>query len=410
VKIIFICHRIPYPPNKGDKIRSYNLLKYLSRHHDVYLFCLIDDSKDIEHVAPIRTLVKDVFFDVIKPGLKKITGSAALLKGRPISTRYFYSTKLQNELDDLLDRKPADMIFCFCSPTAEYVFRSRHYPKGLRGVVHVMDLVDVDSEKWRDYAARTQWPLSLIYSMEARYLARYEARIAEEFHRIFLVSEPEKALFLQKNKANNVTALSNGVDLDQFSPDYKSKIQEKSPSLVFTGAMDYWPNVDGVVWFATEVFPKIREEFPTATFFIVGGNPAPDVKSLSRIDGVRVTGFVKDVRDYIAIADACVVPLRIARGIQNKILEAMAMGKPVVTTSKALEGINAIEDREVIVANDISEFTIKVTKLLSDTKLASVVGRNARKCVENNYTWKNSYAILSNTLSSLRPVSPTNHQ
>ncbi len=410
MKIIFICHRIPYPPNKGDKIRSYNLLKYLSSHHDIYLFCQIDDSKDIEHIASVDTLVKNVFFDVINPEFKKITSSTALLRGRPISIRYFYSTKLQNQLDDLLDRKFVDMIFCFCSPTAEYVFRSRHYRKGLRGVACVMDLVDVDSEKWRDYAAKTRWPLSMIYSMEARFLARYEAMIAENFDQIFLVSEPEKALFLQKNKANNVMALSNGVDLDYFSPDYKPQIEGKSPALVFTGAMDYWPNIDGVAWFATEVFPKIREEFPTATFFIVGGNPAPEVKSLSRIDGIKVTGFVKDVRDFVAIADACVVPLRIARGIQNKILEAMSMGKPVVTTSKALEGINAIEDKEVILANDASEFAIKVIKLLSDKTFASVVGSNARKCVEENYTWENSYTLLSNTLSSLRLVSHKNNQ
>ncbi len=398
MKVIFVCHRIPYPPNKGDKIRSYNLLKYLSRHHDVYLFCLIDDSKDIEHVAPVRTLVKDVFFDVINPGLKKITGSAALLKGRPISTRYFYSTKLQNELDDLLDRKPADLIFCFCSPTAEYVFHSRHYRKGLRGVARVMDLVDVDSEKWRDYAARTRWPLSLIYSMEARYLARYEARIAEEFDRIFLVSEPEKALFLQKNKANNVTALSNGVDLDHFSPDYKPQIEGKSPALVFTGAMDYWPNIDGVVWFATEVFPKIREEFPTATFFIVGGNPAPDVKSLSRIDGVKVTGFVKDVRDYIAIADACVVPLRIARGIQNKVLEAMAMGKPVVTTSRAAEGISAEPGREFLLADRRDEFISAVKRILSDGALCSTLSACARQLVERDYRWERRLAKLDKFL------------
>lgn len=396
MKVIFISHRIPYPPNKGDKIRSYHLLRYLSSHHDVYLFCLIDDSKDVEHIASVRTLVKDVFFDVINPGFKKITSSKALLKGRPISTRYFYSAKLQNQLDDLLDRKFVDLIFCFCSSTAEYVFRSRHYRKGLRGVARVMDLVDVDSEKWRDYAAKTRWPLSLIYSMEARFLARYEAMIAENFDQIFLVSEPEKALFLQKNKANNVIALSNGVDLDYFSPDYKPQIEGKSPALVFTGAMDYWPNVDGVVWFSAKVFPKIRKVFPTATFLIVGGNPAPDVKSLSRIEGIKVTGFVKDVRDYIAIADVCVVPLRIARGIQNKVLEGMAMGKPVITTSKAFDGIEAVPGRDVIVADRESPFHDEILSLLSNPNRAKELGINARRIIEEKYPWDKRLSALDN--------------
>jgi len=404
VKFIFICHRIPYPPNKGDKIRSYNLLRYLSRDHEVYLFCLIDNYRDIDHLNHLKSMVKHVFYDVINPKLKKAISCTALFAGTSISTRYFYSAKLQKAVDNVLEKEGVDLIFCFSSPTAEFVFRSTYYKRGVKDSIWAMDLIDMDSEKWSDYAKRSKWPQALIYSMEAKYLLKYETRIAKEFDQLFLVSEAEKALFLRKIKANNVTALPNGVDLTFFSQNHRSPLKKSGPTLVFTGAMDYWPNVDGVTWFATEIFPKVRELFPTAKFFVVGGDPAQEVKRLSRIAGVRVTGFVKDVRDYLSIADVCVVPLRIARGIQNKILEAMAMGKPVVTTHKALQGIGANPERDVFVADAPSEFAEHIIRILSNPRLASTVGSNGRRCVEKNYSWERSYSILSSTLSSLKSV------
>ena len=400
LKAVVICHRIPYPPNKGEKIRSYNLLRCLCRYCDVSLFFLIDHPGDVEYVANLRSLAKFVAYHKINPKLKKALSSLAFLRESPISVRYFYSPRLQREVDRTLEDAP-DLIFCSSSPTAEYVFRSSCYKNALKHTKLVMDLIDVDSEKWLGYAKRSKGPLGIVYRMEARYLLRYEARISKEFDQIFLVSEAERNLFLRRTRATNVSVLPNGVDLHFFSPNHKSGIGKIGPILVFTGAMDYWPNVDGVIWFAKEIFPKIRETFPSSKFFIVGRDPTKEVKELASDPQITVTGFVEDVRDYISLADVCVVPLRLARGIQNKVLEAMAMGKPVIATSEALRGIEAIPERDVLVSDDGSGFARQVIRVLSDSALGKELGKNARKCVETKYSWEASFAILSRKLASL---------
>ena len=401
MRALVICHRIPYPPNKGDKIRSYNLIKYLKNFYEISLFFLIDDLKDIDGVKHLESMVNSVGFDVITPFKKKAAACTTLFTGTAASVRYFYSIKLQEAIDNLLETEVFDLICCFCSPTAEYIFRSKHYDNGLNDIAWAMDLMDMDSEKWLDYAKNCKWPQALIYRMESKRLRRYEARIAQEFDRIFLVSEIEKDLFVSKigeAKVGNVMALPNGVDLTYFDNSYKSQLKENKPTLVFTGVMDYWPNVSGVTWFAKEIFPKVREVYPNCQFFIVGKNPVPEIKALGRLPGIIVTGFVKDVRDYLSIADVSIVPLKMARGIQNKILEAMAMAKPVVTTSKALEGIQATPGKEVLVSDSAQDFARYIIDLLSNPQLASTIGQNARAKVQSSYSWKVSHAILSKAL------------
>lgn len=405
--LLFIAHRIPYPPNKGDKIRSYNILRHLAKSYDIDLFFLIDDPRDLHVVDALRPLVKNCFFDVIRPRLKKLQSCLHLMRRKPLSVPYFYSHQLQKRIDKSIAEKEFSHVFCFSSPTAEYVFKSRYYQTKLKNTHLVMDLIDVDSLKWKQYAQSAKWPMQAIYRREARELFDYELKIADQFDDLLLVSEAEKRLFQQQVKKGRISAISNGVDLDKFAPGKGTAVDRDTPVIVFTGLMDYWPNIDGVTWFVDNVFPLIRRAVDNVKFIIVGANPSPSVKTLAKYDGVEVTGFVDDVRDYIAAADLCVVPLRVARGIQNKVLEAMAMGKAVVCTPDALEGIRAEPGVEVVTSRDAHDFANSIITLLADGRRRDLLGENARKCMEKNYSWEQNLNILLSLLMENRHASAT---
>ncbi len=395
MKILFISHRIPYPPDKGDKIRSYNILRHLAESNDIFLASLIDDSQDVLTLSGLTPLLKDLRYETIHPFSKKLLSSVALLQSKPISVRYFYSKKIQEWVDDSLERYDIDIVFCCSSPTAEYLFRSRHYKSRLRQLPWIIDLVDVDSYKWEQYAERSRGFMREVYKLEARYLRKYEERIAREFDRVLLSTEAEKALFSKRVPAANTEAIVNGVDAEYFLDSCRSNAVKEGPVLTFVGAMDYYPNVDGVEWFVQNVLGQIREVFPDLTFYIVGNHPASSIRLIAQREPcVKVTGYVEDIRPYIVRADVCVVPLRIARGIQNKVLEAMAMGKALVCTPQALEGIHAEPGRDVITASDADVFAGAVIQLLGDKNRVSELGTRARSFVEDHFSWKNNLAPL----------------
>lgn len=398
MKLLFIAHRIPYPPNKGDKIRSFNMLRFLAASHEVALACLVDDRNDLAGVDRLASTVETVLFSAFDPAVKKALSLSGLLNGRPLTVPYFYSPRLQRRIDAFLDKKPVDAVVCFSSPTAEYVWKSRHRERLEADAVRIMDLVDVDSEKWRQYAERSRWPLSWLYRREAKLLRRYEERIAKRFDYLVLVSEGEKRLFQRRVGFGDVRSIPNGVDLDFFHPGFSSFLPKDGPALVFTGAMDYFPNSEGALWFAEHVFPRVRERYPDARFYVVGNRPGAGLLALSAADGIRVTGFVPDVREYVALADVCVAPLRIARGIQNKVLEGMAMGKAVVSTEEGFEGIDAAPGRDLAVASDARTFAEAVLALLDDPRKRAEMGKNARTRVENRYSWEKNLSLLNDIL------------
>jgi sugar transferase (PEP-CTERM/EpsH1 system associated) len=278
--------------------------------------------------------------------------------------------------------QPIDRIVVFSSPMAQY---AEAYPHARR----VVDFCDVDSDKWRQYADKKPWPMSWLYRHEARQLLAYERRVARETDASLFVSQPEAQLFrdLAPESEARVGFFNNGVDTDYFSParDYDNPYPPGEQALVFTGAMDYWPNIDAVQWFAQQVLPALRERHPALSFTIVGARPAPAVQQLAALPGVRVTGTVPDVRPWLAHAALSVAPLRIARGIQNKVLEAMAMAKTVVVSAQALEGIEAEPGRELLLAEDAPRFIEAVEGALA--RPDPQVGRNARARVEARYGW-----------------------
>ena len=395
MRVLFLTHRLPFPPNKGDKIRSFNILTHLTRYHEVHVGCLLDDAADRAFVSKVREQVRSlVFAQIGRRWRRMLAGVRAMLLARSVTVEYFHSSALQQQIDGLLERIPFDCLFCYSSPMAEYLFRSKHAGKVARAL-RVMDLIDVDSLKWRQYASRSPFWKAWIYRLEATRLTAYEQRVAREFNQVYVVSEQERSYLPLGAAVANVRALSNGVNLEFFNPHHTVRATKGDFVLVFTGVMDYWPNVEGVTWFVERVFPLVQESIPEAQLLLVGSRPTPQVVRLGSVKGVTVTGFVEDVRDYLASADVCVVPLRIARGIQNKVLEAMAMGKPVVTTAQAFEGIRAIREVEIVVADGEAEFAAAVVALLRDAARARQIGVRARTCVERHYGWEANLAPLA---------------
>ena len=394
--LLFLCQRIPYPPNKGEKIRAFQILRHLAARYRVHLGCFIDDPADVQHAPAVQELCAAAYFARLAPGRAKLRCLTGLLDGAPLTAGYFRDRGLAAWVADRLARIEPAVAFVYSSAMAQYL------PVG-RPARAIMDFVDVDSDKWRQYAATRRWPISWIFRRESRTLLAFDRRIARRVDASLFVSEPEAALFrrLAPECAAKTFAVANGIDADFFSPERPyprpAELDGPGPGIVFTGTMDYWPNVDAVRWFAADVLPQIQAAHAGARFVVVGADPAPAVRQLAKRAGVAVTGRVADVRPYLAHAQLAVAPVRIARGIQNKVLEAMAMAKPVVTTPQALEGIDAAPGLELIVAPDRpADFAQAVLGALADQ---AGIGPAARRRVVADYSWPARLAALDDLLA-----------
>ncbi len=337
-ELLFLAHRIPYPPHKGDKVRSFHFLAYLSRFYRVHLGTFVDDPRDWAHVETVRAMCADAHFARLNPRMAKLRSARGLAYGAPLTLPYFRDRGLQAWVDHTFATRSIERVLVFSSSMAQYV-AGRLLP----GMRSVMDFVDVDSQKWAAYARESGVPLCWVYAREARTLLRYERGIAGTFDVNVFVSPEEASGFreLCPKHAGRVFSVENGVDANYFSPagDYPNPFGKGEYALVFTGSMDYHANVDAVCWFARDIFSTVRGQARGARFFVVGANPTAAVRALESIEGVRITGAVADVRPYVAHAAVVVAPLRIAQGVQNKVLEALAMAKPVLATSAAMAGI-----------------------------------------------------------------------
>ena len=391
--LLLLIHRIPYPPNKGDKIRSYHLLKHLARDYRVHLATFVDDPDDWQHVPTVEKMCASSHFAALNPLLSRVRSLGALVKNRSLSLDYYRDAGLARWVDQTVAAHKIQRVLVFSSAMAQYADK---YPDARR----VVDFCDVDSDKWRQYADKKSWPMSWLYRHEARQLLSYERQVARQYDASLFVSAPEADLFRQLAPESDarIGFFSNGVDTEYFSPDAAgpSPFKEGEQAIVFTGAMDYWPNVDAVQWFASEAMPLLRARFPELRFYIVGARPAPAVQELARQPNIVVTGTVPDVRPYIKHARAAVAPLRIARGIQNKVLEAMAMATPVVVTPQALEGIEAEPGRELVLAQDAAGFVEAVALLLA--RSGNDMGLAARARVERKYSWPSNLACIGERL------------
>lgn len=383
-ELLFLAHRIPYPPNKGDKIRSYHLLRELTRTYRVHLGAFVDDAVDRRYRGKLEALCESAFLPDLNPLLARVRSLSGLLHGEALSIPYYYDRRMQAWVDELLARSDLRRIFVFSSPMSQYVMNINE--PSMRRVV---DFVDVDSDKWCQYAERKSWPASWVYRREGRQLLAYEKQVAELFDTSLFVSADEAELFKSRvhEVSGHVDHLDNGVDHDYFSPhrDYENPYAEDEQVMVFTGAMDYWANVDAVKWFAHDVFPRIRETVANARFYIVGSRPTEDVLKLAALPGVTVTGALKDIRPYLAHARLAVAPLRVARGIQNKVLEAMAMAIPVVATPAAVAGIEYNDPAGLQISDDEQQLSEMVVRVLQQQDAAPL--HAARQWVCQRYDW-----------------------
>jgi sugar transferase (PEP-CTERM/EpsH1 system associated) len=393
--LLLLIHRIPYPPNKGDKIRSYHLLKHLAKHYRVHLATFVDDPDDWQYVPHVEALCASSHFARMNPLTARVKSLQALLKNRSLSLEYYRDAGLDAWVKRTVAAHGIERVLVFSSAMAQYADPYREARR-------VVDFCDVDSDKWRQYADKKAFPMSLLYRYEANQLLRYERQVARDYDASLFVSAPEAELFrtLAPESSAKIGHFSNGVDTDYFSPHepHASPYAPGERALVFTGAMDYWPNVDAVQWFCDEVFPALRTRFPELHFYIVGSRPAPAVQALAQRPGVKVTGTVPDVRPYIAHAAVAVAPLRIARGIQNKVLEAMAMATPVVVSPQALEGIDAVPGSELVLAEDAAAFADAVATLLAGQESAAAIGQAARAKVQRQYSWSSNLACIGENL------------
>ncbi len=394
--LIFIAHRIPYPPDKGEKIRGLNLLKHLSRSYRIHLGCLVDEPSDMQHLPALREWCVDVAGFPIDKRLQKLKALARFRPGRPLMLDYYSHPGLHRWVRDSMARQHMDIVYIFSVAMAPYV-------EDLRRPGLILDAQDIDSEKWASYAGQANWPMRAVWSREGRTLLDYERKAAAQCDRTLFVSQQECDRFIElaPEAAGRVHAVEMGVDLDHFSPNHKfqSPFRTGGPHLVFTGNMDYWPNADAVLRFAADVFPLLRSRHPAVEFHIVGANPGRDVLRLAGTPGISVTGRVPDTRPFMAHADVCVVPLHIARGIQNKVLEAMAMGRPVVASRQAFEGVRAIPWQDLLVADSADATAERITEVLDG--MHPGLNGAARAAMVRGYAWSATLGRLDAILDSI---------
>lgn len=398
--LLFLCQRIPFPPNKGDKLRSFSILRHLAKSWRVHLGCFIDDPVDWRHVEDLRPYCADMCCIGLDRRWAKLRSLSGLIRGTSLSEPYFRSRRLQAWTDTVLRELRPPAAFLYSSVMGQYLRPS----DPLRPPRVVMDFVDVDSDKWRQYADRRPWPLNRIYERESRRLLEFDRQVAAAADACVFVSTPEAALFrdLAPEAAGKTVAIANGVDFRSFSPEipFPSPFPPGIRAVVFTGAMDYWPNQDAVIWFAESIFPTIRRCVPEAAFFIVGSNPGPRVTRLGGLDGITVTGRVPDIRPYLAHAAVCVAPMRVARGIQNKVLEGMSMGKVVITTAPGFDGIDAMPSRDLLLADTAAAFIAATIGILTATGPSSM-GERARSRIVDGYGWDDKLAAFERLLLPL---------
>ncbi len=376
-RVVYLTHRVPYPPDKGDRIRNYHVLRELSRHARVWLAALADEPVTPDQTARLNELCERV---ALVPHPRSLARAGlSLLTGRSMSEGLFNSAAL----DALLAgwRKEADFAASLVSASSLAPYQRRN---GWADVPAFVDLVDVDSQKFFDYAAAAGVPKRWLFSLEGGRVRKLEKELCEWAKGVFLVSAAEVKLFDGFTAPGTATTATNGVDLDYFGPqpDVKPEL-----ACAFVGALDYPPNVDAAVWFAGEIWPRVRAVHATAEFRVIGRTPAPAVLRLHGKGGVSVVGQVPDVRPHVASAAVSVCPVRIARGLQNKVIEAMAMAKPTVASPPAVAALKVELGRDVLCATTADEWVRTLVDLLGDPARQAELGANGRKYVEEHHHW-----------------------
>lgn len=389
MRILVLSHNTPFPPNKGDKIRAYHMIRGLAQHHEVHLLSLSKDPADVRYLSDLRSVVKTAEIFPLKGLYSKIFALLCVLSPFPLTFGFFFSRGLRSAIAQKLRSEKFDLVFCFCSSTAQYVQKLASPPV-------IVDFVDIDSAKWAEYAEIKSFPKSLIFALECKRLRAWEAAIHRHSLATLLTTnrERKRLLELAPEKPETINVVPNGIDVSQYAGE--SPVSA-SPIVVFTGQMDYLPNIDAVVYFYHNVWPLIKKEIPFAEFQIIGRNPPPELRETCPT--AFISGEVDDVRPFLRRARVFVAPLRLSFGSQLKVLEAMASDVPVVATSNVVEGLLAVPDRDLLVADEPVQFAEKVLTLLRDEMLSKRIAGNAKAYVRENHDWSKISETLEGLLS-----------
>ena len=378
-KVLVVCQRPPYPPNKGEKLRTYYQIKFLvDAGYQVYVACPTETDEAMAELAQLEQLM--LSGSVSSPiGNGAIKKASAFLTGKSISESYFYSRELQTKIDALVTEKSIGSVLVTASSLVNYVTRLP--------VKKFVDFMDLDSDKWNQYASTANPVMKYVYQRESHLIEMLEKQAVSVFEECYLISNNEIELLttLLGRTPANVKKVANGISADEFHPPAVARREEINgdAKLLFVGVMDYKPNEDAVIWFCENVWPTLRQTMPSAQFSIVGMSPSNDVKALAKLPGVVVTGKVPSVLPYFHDADVFVAPFRLARGVQNKILQAFACGLPVVTSPMGLEGIEGIESTECVAAIEERKGVTEVSKLSDQPKCPAVTPKTPQGYITN---------------------------
>lgn len=396
MRIFFICQRVPFPPDRGDKITTFNEIRHLSTAHEVHVFCLGDGAGDLDNIPGLRPYVKSVTAVPVSGPTSRLRALAALVTGKPLSVAAFNEAALHKAIIGKYSQLPPDLVYAFSCNMAQY---AEHFA----GVPRIAQFQERDSLKWAQYAKHSRIPFRWIYRLEAKRLLAYERHIARRFAHVVVCTPGEKCDLEHTFPGVPVSIVGNGVDLDYF----RSSGESKCPgSLVFTGVMDYFPNADAVLWFCNEILPRVQTQIPQASLTICGNRPTAAVRRLAKRPGVEVTGWVPDIRPYLDRAEVFVAPLRIARGVQNKVLEALAMGLPCVASTAAWTGTLIPRGTGILVGDDPNEFAAHIVRLLRDPALRTEMAVKAREAAEIKHRWEEQLAALDQVVAAVTAWPP----
>lgn len=393
MQILFLAHRIPYPPDKGEKIRAFHELRYLASRHKVDLFCFEDSTSGPEDRQFVQRICREVYVEVLPKPLRFLGMVRSLLTGRPVSFGFFYSRSFGKKVRQALSRSKYDLIFVYSSSMGQYLPDPAPVPV-------VVDFVDADSHKFMQYAALSRPPRAWLYARESRTVAAAEHALGRIARVSIAVTEHEaNQLRASAPTTFDVAVVANGVQVPDVSEEQLNPgIRDLQPFAVFVGTMSYRPNSDAAIYFAREVFPLVRRRHPELKFVIVGRHPGSSVRRLGNIPGVIVIGWTPDVYQYFRHAEVSVAPFRISQGFHTKIAESLAVGTPVVTTRRAMASIGLSEREGLFTADTNEQFAERVSFVLQDSLLRRELRINA-PAVRQRLSWDGPLRILEDMLA-----------
>lgn len=388
MKIFVLLPRIPYPLEKGDKLRAYHQIKQLAKHNELVLCALndkhVDEQQAFQALQPYCQSINFIKINKFQIVLGLIM---AFFKSMPLQCGYFYNRKAAKKIDALIAKHQPDMLYGQLVRVAEYI-RHKNIPKA----IDYQDVFSYGMKRRRDIAS---WITRPVYNMEYQRLCRYEAAVFDEFEIKTIISQPDRDL-IPHPKKDGILIIPNGVDHEFFKP----RQEEKKYDIVFTGNMSYAPNVNAVEYLANEILPLVWKQVPEAKMYIAGATPDPKVKRVAS-DRIIVSGWLDDIRDAYAQSRVFIAPMRIGTGLQNKLLEAMSMGLPAITTPLANASLGAKPDEEILIGDHAETLAQHLVTLLTDKEKAGQIAQAGLDFTNRVYDWGKSTAILEQEMQKL---------